>query len=427
MNLRINLDILKKISLTNLMASIYLLWLNGGFLSYVLYRVSIRYLHIVFFIWLCLVLQYDGRMISRLIKEEKLIIYFLCLALIYNFLWPDPNINGFRSGCIVLMEIIAICTYYFKHDNFFAYKVCKFILADDAFIILRTLYYLQKNPYLSRQLHVMTDLTGRTNTSGVSIIANALMDYPLAYAFIFVGLYFFYLSLSESKVGMLLLSVFMIYVEIRTGFLISVLLIFLGYFLYILHESKNRKMALLLLIIIIIGICLSLFLPEMLSLAAQKVSSIYSKKLLEIRAFIVGGFFGGNAIGDMGSRFELYVSSINSFLKYPFFGVFSTGGNITLDVYGGHSTVLDLLAGFGITVIPYFLFWGRKLVDARLIENHSNRSVVLTGYILFMVIGIVNTNFTGKIFMYVLFVLPSLVMYREEKKTVVQHCLNNNE
>lgn len=414
MNIRIKMDMLKRVSLIDLMAGIYLLWLNGGFLSYILYRVSIRYLHVVFLFWLFLVFRYDGKMIYKLIKEEKLVIYFLCLVLIYNFFWPDPNLDGFRSGCIVLMEIIAICTYYIK-NNFFAYRICKIILVDDAFIILRTLYYLQSNPYLSRELHVMTDLAGKTNTSGMSIVASALIDYPVAFAFIFVGLYFFYTSLSERKIGMLLLSVFMVYVEIRAGFLISVLFIFLGYFLCLFYEARNRRMALLFLAVITTGICLSLFLPEVLFFAAQKVSPIYSKKLLEIRTLIVGGFFSGNAIGDMDTRFGLYVSSLKSFLKYPFFGVFSSGGDITLDVYGGHSTIFDLLAGFGLTVIPYFAFWIRRLMNTRLIENHSNRSVVLTSYILFIVIGLVNTNFTGKVFMYVLFVFPSLVLYHRDK------------
>lgn len=413
MNLTFKFSLPQKINFLDVLAGAYILWLNNGFFTYVFIDFPFYFFQLLFFAWFFVAILNEKKFFAKLIASEILPVYFLLLILFYGLMHTYVFLDVTRSACIILIEIVAISTYYFnKRRSGFLRYICFLLLVDDFFIILRTLYYLRSDPYLSRMLHFKIDaLSKRVFTSGVTIKSAALIDYPIAYALIFVAIYLFYLWRIKKNSFYLVLSLLMIFVEIKVGLFIAVILTVVSYMVYCMLDSK-RRVALIIGTIILFILSFSL-LPDILEFIAARASAIYAAKLLEIRDFLLDFSVGAFGEGDLNTRLQLYLNSVKSFFKYPFFGVLFTGKELSNDILGGHSTILDFAAGFGLLIVPFYFFWIKKFNSIKYVRDDAKRNVLFTAYIVYFLMGLVNTSFSGRILMYVLFVLPAL-LFKEE-------------
>lgn len=135
-------------------------------------------------------------------------------------------------------------------------------------------------------------------------------------------------------------------------------------------------------------------------------SQSISQRLEELAKALDGGKVTGE---DMTERGNAYGKSIEAFLEHPVLGTWISSDNIEL---GGHSTVLDLMAGVGLPgflLILYTFFYIEKLMLSR-VEKEITRKYVGIFLVVYIILAVVNPIISGT-FLSVLFIgLPGIVL-----------------
>lgn len=123
-------------------------------------------------------------------------------------------------------------------------------------------------------------------------------------------------------------------------------------------------------------------------------SQSISQRLEELSKSLDGGKVTGE---DMTERGNAYGKSIEAFLEHPISGTWISSDNIEL---GGHSTILDLMAGVGLPgflLILYTFFYIEKLLLSR-VENEITRKYVGIFLVIYTILAIANPIISGTFF-----------------------------
>lgn len=135
-------------------------------------------------------------------------------------------------------------------------------------------------------------------------------------------------------------------------------------------------------------------------------SQSISQRLEELAKALDGGKVTGE---DMTERGNAYGKSIEAFLEHPVLGTWISSDNIEL---GGHSTVLDLMAGVGLPgflLILYIFFYIEKLLLSR-VENEITRKYVGIFLVVYIILAVVNPIISGTFFSVLFIGLPGIVL-----------------
>lgn len=135
-------------------------------------------------------------------------------------------------------------------------------------------------------------------------------------------------------------------------------------------------------------------------------SQSISQRLEEMGKALDGGKVTGE---DMTERGNAYGKSIEAFLEHPVLGTWISSDNIEL---GGHSTVLDLMAGVGLLgflLILYTFFYIEKLMLSR-VENEITRKYVGIFLVVYIILAVVNPIISGTFFSVLFIGLPGIVL-----------------
>lgn len=135
-------------------------------------------------------------------------------------------------------------------------------------------------------------------------------------------------------------------------------------------------------------------------------SQSISQRLDELAKALDGGKVTGE---DMTARGNAYGKSIEAFSRHPFLGTWISSDDIEL---GGHSTVLDLIAGVGLPgflLILYTFFYIEKLMLNR-IENEITRKYVGIFLVVYIILAVVNPIISGTFFSVLFIGLPGIVL-----------------
>ena len=135
-------------------------------------------------------------------------------------------------------------------------------------------------------------------------------------------------------------------------------------------------------------------------------SQSISQRLEEMGKALDGGKVTGE---DMTERGNAYGKSIEAFLEHPVLGTWISSDNIEL---GGHSTVLDLMAGAGLLgflLILYTFFYIEKLMLSR-VENEITRKYVGIFLVVYIILAVVNPIISGTFFSVLFIGLPGIVL-----------------
>ena len=123
-------------------------------------------------------------------------------------------------------------------------------------------------------------------------------------------------------------------------------------------------------------------------------SQSISQRLEELSKSLDGGKVTGE---DMTERGNAYGKSIEAFSEHPILGTWISSDNIEL---GGHSTILDLMAGVGLPgflLILYTFFYIEKLLLSR-VENEITRKYVGIFLVIYTILAIANPIISGTFF-----------------------------
>lgn len=211
----------------------------------------------------------------------------------------------------------------------------------------------------------------------LSIFYRSSSAYAIAYMDVLViNLLLYYLlkkrmdfSIS-SKIMYVLIIVFLFSCLITAGFMIALLTCIISLIItFGLAFFRKRKNVLLYFSILLFSLLALIFLGyyflPSLAKSFYRINIMYYERFMDIYSFIYYGKIG-NVIA---ARLQIYAVSINSFLKYPLFGVAWHINDLTLD-YSSislHSSFLDHMAYFGLL---FFALWFFMIMFPPLLDSN---------------------------------------------------------
>ncbi|MEN6316041.1 MAG: hypothetical protein ABFD25_17535 [Clostridiaceae bacterium] len=162
-------------------------------------------------------------------------------------------------------------------------------------------------------------------------------------------------------------------------FVSSTVLIFAG------KELKGNKVWYL---IVITALLLFIFKSQVAFLLTYLANNVQSSTLRERFLFLANSLKGIENESDVGNRIDLYMMSINSFLKYPLSGAYLFSRSST----GGHSFILDTLGQFGmIGGAALFTFFRQIYIKLYLpFKEKQYFGYMIWSFILYIVLSILN-------------------------------------
>ena len=141
-----------------------------------------------------------------------------------------------------------------------------------------------------------------------------------------------------------------------------------------------------------------------------------TQKLIEIKSFISSS----NMDIFIYHRYLNYSYSFSLFLDHPLFGAISApslGPKIDVFAHGNHSHFFDTTAYYGIFVLVLQLYVYSFPIIELLRKYQIYRSTIITGYILFIILVVLN-NITPSIAFAIYFVTPTMIEYYDREMQI---------
>jgi len=282
---------------------------------------------------------------------------------------------------------------YYKEDYKTLGKIALFSLFFYTIGSLQTYFGLLKYPLAARELAGaidnnpgLTQLYSELGIGGFGHIYSAtflliVALFPILRARLFPV---------KNKIIIFISAISILLMLLRASYATSLMILFFG--LILILVVKNRFTFIFL---IIMSTILCLLIPQtaigdfLLSIANLfKDNNILNQKFVDLAQFILNN----STEGQTGTRINLYLSSLQTFLSNPLFGIYGPFGNSTNAKVGGHSGWFDLLAYYGLfTAIPLFLtlFYNYRK-HRQFYKRTQFSSFVITIYLLFIIFGFIN-------------------------------------
>lgn len=387
-------------------ACIVMLWIMNP-MSYAFYNPFI--LVILTVCWTISAFMNNNRVMLLSIKDKSfwVSLVYPAVLLIYHILGH----SAFENNSVIVPVIVLIWVYYFKLEDKAAVRLLVgVVLTYMILVAVNTLIALQSNPNIAR-------LLAAGDTDYIVQWASPLIgNYGTVYCVMLIvigiwGMVFMNIRRREKIVWFVIFVVFCIFL-IRAQYTISMLFATAGICIltFIIQRKSTFKMISLcigctvLLIVFIIG------LPTLF----YSVASLFQPGFLQNRFIQVGDLFAGVSASNNGAyvRFDLYMISWNTFLRYPYFGA----GNLVSMIdgarrIGGHSLYFDALGRYGI-------FGGIALLGSRLyliiqvLKRMKGKHIAIysTIALIFFVLGWLNPTNRNEFMVTMILLIPFLLI-----------------
>lgn len=398
---------IRNISLTTLLATIYILWINDGFMGFLTSDIRGAVLHVVFALWFVLANNGTFSMARKEVKFVICVAYIVVLTFIVYIVRPTVYATNYFFNSLILFEII-ILHFYYKNRIHALKPAIILIFVDDLMVALRTLYYINIDSKIAREIQVVTDeATGMLSTEkiGKQIYSYGIVDYSMAYAFVMIAILAYYCWSKTKKKRFLVICFFVVFCEYRFGFSIAFLFMSLSLIaMIIINMRHNKKVFFLLMFSIPVLLFAVIDAYNVITYISGIAPDVYSGKLIEMRDFLFSG--GSSEDADLTARLFLYSRSVETFFNYPISGVALLGDS---KMIGGHSTVFDWLAYFGFFSIPFFCFWAEFIKNEVKIHKGKEKICICIIFAYFVLFSFVDPSFFGKFFLYMIVVTPFML------------------
>lgn len=290
--------------------------------------------------------------------------------------------NNIQIFVMLLFSLIGVC---FLNNKLCQKKYEKIfyisLLVYPVWMLLTLLAY-GYNPYISRML------SGNGMAKSYDYFSRGIGGYGLVYSVVFlIPLLIFALkkssSLSVAKKLLLLMNLLLgILLVFHAGFSIALLAMFLGIFLIVTVKKKSlTNLFVLIFILSFMALCWFVFQNQIVTCLTNLFqNTLYKNKVQSILVFLTTG----EIAGSLHNRVVLYQTSWQLFLQNPLFGC-----NNELAT-GGHSTILDTFAAYGLLGgVPFLtvIFY----LPIKMMQDKRFFGVSLTVFILLLFVGLTDT------------------------------------
>ncbi|MDQ0155368.1 O-antigen ligase family protein [Robertmurraya andreesenii] len=284
---------------------------------------------------------------------------------------------------------------YYKKDFQMLGKIALFSLSFYAIASLQTYLGLKKYPLASRMLAV-GDETIKQNYHGLGIGG---FGFVYSSVFIIIPLIYFFSKKTSTnnvwhKVISIIVFVMMLLMLFRASYTIALLFTLVGIFLVFFIRGKKS-----LIVGVLFAVLFLIFIPGDLigSFFIHMANLFQENDTIRVKFLdFAQGFLTESTGAQTSYRVQLYLSSFQTFLDNPLFGIYGPFGNQMNAVIGGHSGWLDLMAYYGLFgSLPLFI--GIYLILRRQLLfyfNHPYFIYLLIVNILFIVFGFINPTIT---------------------------------
>ena len=342
-----------------------------------------------------------------------LILPFISFKIIV-FLLTRPNALIWGYG--TLIEILPVLLGHFilyrlddKSTRFFAV----FTIIVLVVTIVTTYIGLQFYPNASRELAVGAGIGEEklatydwANIGGFEFVYSLIPIYTaIIYIFKRNNYPFFLLLLVSLFFGLFIMT---------AGYTIAVMMFFLSTILiFFRRDAKPRTILFIFLILIVFIVLFFDVFSNMLNSLADIVKNRYLAERLRI---IANGYEGLSTSED--NRWELYLLSLTSFFKHPFFGV-AFGAKS-----GEHSFILDNIAKYGVVglILIVFMYMVIYKTFYKPYKNTPGFGFLYWLYIQTILIAVLNTKMLLNAFC--LFVPLLLTLTKKKEKNLNENSLD---
>ncbi len=192
-------------------------------------------------------------------------------------------------------------------------------------------------------------------------------------------------------------------------------------FIIVYSNYKNKTSIAKVLLTCIVLFVVMLFAGSIISSIASNMSSGYVQRRLQSLGSLLSGS-GMDANSDLYERLYLYTLSIKTFFNNFFFGVGGTE-QYANGLVGGHSTILDNFAYYGVlfgSLFVYYIITCIKNVVGCFQGEY--KKVMKTIFVMFISFMLLNTCYSEQMLYAIFFVYPALV-FVVMKKTETTQCV----
>lgn len=330
---------------------------------------------------------------KRHVNKLSLILFLFFYAFITQFIWKGGIIHG---------TVLGNFNYFFFH--LFSYvplvftAILLFEKANDTTIkYLRIIFIALMLVVYGHSIIILNadPTASRFTATGDSLRYPILLDYGHVYsiAIIFPYMIAWCLDAKPSKRNWIFLvlklcflglSVYLIYLA---SFLFAILTIVISIFVLCLANIKNKLIKFFIPVGVVLLMILMLatgWMQDLLIWLSHVIkSNTISGKLAYLAEFLSTGKHEGSTV-----RFTMYWTDFINFLKHPIFG------NIVYDnsfKISGHSTILDLLCGYGIVITTLFIMFYVNILRANLQHDSSiKKSASIASFVAVIFVALVN-------------------------------------
>ena len=330
----------------------------------------------------------------------------------------------------LLMPIFYLLFWYYGSlQDRFALKLLSFVTTGYYLLInVGTVFALRQNPDVSRLLaNGNPELTGPLAspfTGGYQHIYSLTM-----FTVAIVGIIWYYRPKLFETIGWGLTVLLGLLVIVMSNYSFAILFVFSFCLLVLFRLPKSGGVT----TAILLACCLAalVVVPNLYRIFYFIAENTDSLKM-QLRFMEVGNLLSGSGItegSDAGTRIDLYMTSIKTFLTAPLFGI----GDLVLktvenprEIVGGHSIVCDYLAYYGL--VGSILFHSILIVNFARIEkllDRRGRFLYFAVFVLYYAQITVNAGYNEPLIEILFFLVPSLLVLvgehtkREEKEPIL--------
>lgn len=288
--------------------------------------------------------------VPYLLKEKA----FLCLLFYYLVVFLSRSIAGvfqFAGYAANFLEMgmpLMISLYLFKKDDYLLYKkVARFGAIITLIILVMSVYVSILYPNCIREI---VGLTASGDLAGVAAYKRmGLCNYSFAAVMMFIpGLMLVSMQVVQKKVlkalclGVAVLSFFFMYkAETTTPMIICIYIIVMS---FVVPRTNVQNSILLSILLIVLT-------PTLFSVFSDLLYSLSEGTIFEDKLNDISAASAGDMEGDLSTRYNYTLLTLDAFLQSPIFGS-------QLTTIGGHNYLLDLLARFGLVgFVPFMMFF----------------------------------------------------------------------
>ncbi|WP_303194449.1 hypothetical protein [Thomasclavelia spiroformis] len=397
-----------KISIKNiqLILSIFIiLWLNAGIFSYVQNYIPNVFKLLIVIVWFILAFI-DKRFLKIYLRIVFGIIIFILAMLISKLFGNDAYYNYNFQSYIYILIIIAVAIYYIYDNQIKRKKIILYaILIDYCYIGINTFFQLQLNPSISRILATSSEhassIIGDISIKGVG-------SYGYFYGLVILGILLAYQFLwSKRKVSLFLLLLGIFILLLNAQFTMALIFFILFIFIVFIFENKSFNGKFIFkMIMIFLFIILLLNISTILNTLSNYVGEDLGQRLRELNDFLIGN---KRTDGDIATRVDIYLMSIEIFKNNIFFGSFGK------KTFGGHSSILDMFASYGLigVLVIYTFFKMYKLIVRNV--NINQKNIVKIVFFYYIILSFLNPSHISTIVISLFITLPLFLSSYHQK------------